>query len=74
MVSKNKKIQGVAGCACTYFNTIETLKHVFIKKTFANTAVVLQVSTIISFYQLRPAYQLRPTSQKDISTYILKQA
>ena len=46
-----------------YFNTIETLKHVFIKKTFANTAVVLQVSTIISFYQLRPAYQLCPTSR-----------
>ena len=28
----------------------------FVKKTFVNTALVLQVSTIISFYQLRPTY------------------
>ena len=46
-----------------FFNTIETLKHVLTKKTFANTAVVLQVSTIISFYQPRPAYQLQPASR-----------
>ena len=59
---KIKKFR-VAGCTCAYFNTIETLKHVFLKKTFANTTIVLQVSTIISFYQLRPAYQLRPTTR-----------
>ena len=59
MVSKKKKIR-VAGCTCAYFNTIETQKHVFLKKTFANTTIVLQVSTIISFYQLCPAYQFGP--------------
>ena len=55
------------------FNTIETLKHVFIKKTFVNTAVVLQVSTIISFYQLLPAYQLRPTSRQLLNVPFVNQ-
>ena len=57
-----KKKFWVAGCTCMYSNTIETLKHVFIKKTFVNKATVLQVSMIISFYQLGLAYQLCPTS------------
>ena len=35
----------------------------FNKKAFVNTAIVLLVSTIISFYQFRPAYQFHPISQ-----------
>ena len=36
----------------------------FNKKAFVNTAIVLLVSTIISFYQFRPAYQFHPISQQ----------
>ena len=65
LVGFKKKIR-VAGCACAIFNTIETLKHVFIKKTFVNTAVVLQVSMVISFHQHHPTSQYLNWHQKEV--------